>query len=80
MDCTANQDTCKKYDVSGYPTLKIFRNGDFSSDYQGPREAGKFRLLFIDTRMTDIIQDCHYTLKTYFSIAYSHDMCMVCKG
>ena len=23
----------------GYPTLKIFRNGELSSDYNGPREA-----------------------------------------
>ena len=25
--------------VNGYPTLKIFKNGDFSADYNGPREA-----------------------------------------
>lgn len=25
--------------MSGYPTLKIFRNGELSSDYNGPREA-----------------------------------------
>lgn len=25
--------------VNGYPTLKIFKNGALSSDYNGPREA-----------------------------------------
>ena len=26
--------------MSGYPTLKIFRNGAFSADYKGPRDTG----------------------------------------
>ena len=40
VDCTANQDTCGKFGVSGYPTLKIFRNGEMSADYAGPRQEG----------------------------------------
>ncbi|KAK3096713.1 hypothetical protein FSP39_002612 [Pinctada imbricata] len=39
VDCTANEETCKKYGVSGYPTLKIFRAGEFAEEYGGPREA-----------------------------------------
>jgi protein disulfide isomerase family A protein 3 len=39
VDCTANSDTCQKFGVSGYPTLKIFRGGEMSSDYGGPRQA-----------------------------------------
>lgn len=40
VDCTeAGKDTCSQFSVSGYPTLKIFRNGELSSDYNGPREA-----------------------------------------
>ncbi|XP_062595206.1 protein disulfide-isomerase A3-like [Saccostrea cucullata] len=39
VDCTANEEVCKKYGVSGYPTLKIFRAGEFSEEYGGPREA-----------------------------------------
>ncbi|XP_057210618.1 protein disulfide isomerase family A, member 8 isoform X2 [Triplophysa rosa] len=42
VDCTANTETCKKYGVTGYPTLKIFRNGQESSSYDGPRSAGFF--------------------------------------
>jgi len=39
VDCTeAGKSSCQKYGVSGYPTLKIFRNGQ-PSDYEGPRES-----------------------------------------
>lgn len=39
VDCPANTDLCGQFGVSGYPTLKIFRDGQFSADYQGPRSA-----------------------------------------
>lgn len=40
VDCTeGGKDTCGKFSVSGYPTLKIFRDGELSQDYSGPREA-----------------------------------------
>lgn len=40
VDCTeAGKDTCNQFSVTGYPTLKIFRNGDMSQEYNGPREA-----------------------------------------
>jgi len=39
VDCPAHQDVCTKFGVSGYPTLKIFKNGEMSSDYNGPRDA-----------------------------------------
>lgn len=40
VDCTeGGKETCNKHGVSGYPTLKIFRNGEVSQEYQGPREA-----------------------------------------
>ncbi|OAD59096.1 Protein disulfide-isomerase A3 [Eufriesea mexicana] len=40
VDCTeSGKDTCNKYSVNGYPTLKIFSRGDFINDYNGPREA-----------------------------------------
>ncbi|XP_065148039.1 protein disulfide-isomerase A3 [Paramisgurnus dabryanus] len=39
VDCTANSNVCGKYGVSGYPTLKIFRGGEDSGGYDGPRTA-----------------------------------------
>ncbi|XP_034937220.1 protein disulfide-isomerase A3 [Chelonus insularis] len=40
VDCTeAGKDTCSKYGVSGYPTLKIFSKSEVVADYNGPREA-----------------------------------------
>uniref|UniRef100_A0A8C2Q4P8 protein disulfide-isomerase n=1 Tax=Cyprinus carpio TaxID=7962 RepID=A0A8C2Q4P8_CYPCA len=39
VDCTANSNVCGKYGVSGYPTLKIFRDGEDSGGYDGHRTA-----------------------------------------
>ncbi|XP_011302665.1 protein disulfide-isomerase A3 [Fopius arisanus] len=40
VDCTeAGKDTCTKFGVSGYPTLKIFSRSEMVSEYNGPREA-----------------------------------------
>ncbi|KAL3080297.1 hypothetical protein niasHS_012402 [Heterodera schachtii] len=39
VDCTAEKETCDKFGVSGFPTLKIFRKGHVSSEYDGPRDA-----------------------------------------
>lgn len=41
VDCTeGGKETCNKFSVSGYPTLKIFSNGEVKKEYQGPRDAG----------------------------------------
>uniref|UniRef100_A0AAR2LPB3 Protein disulfide-isomerase n=1 Tax=Pygocentrus nattereri TaxID=42514 RepID=A0AAR2LPB3_PYGNA len=39
VDCTVSSETCGRFGVSGYPTLKIFRNGEEASSYEGPRTA-----------------------------------------
>uniref|UniRef100_A0A3Q3XBN6 Protein disulfide-isomerase n=1 Tax=Mola mola TaxID=94237 RepID=A0A3Q3XBN6_MOLML len=39
VDCTANTETCVRFGVTGYPTLKIFRSGRDSAPYDGPRSA-----------------------------------------
>jgi len=40
VDCTANSEICERFGVNGYPTLKIFRNGEDAGSYDGPRTAG----------------------------------------
>ena len=41
IDCTAElgKDRCQENGVQGYPTLKIFKSGEFSQEYNGPRDA-----------------------------------------
>lgn len=38
IDCDAEKDLCQRFNVGGYPTLKIFRNGEVGKDYEGPRD------------------------------------------
>ncbi|CAH1796207.1 unnamed protein product [Owenia fusiformis] len=40
VDCIeAGKEKCSECGVSGYPTLKIFRNGELEADYEGPRDS-----------------------------------------
>uniref|UniRef100_A0A8C7S255 Protein disulfide-isomerase n=1 Tax=Oncorhynchus mykiss TaxID=8022 RepID=A0A8C7S255_ONCMY len=39
VDCTVQNNVCQKYGVSGYPTLKIFKDGEDAGAYDGPRTA-----------------------------------------
>lgn len=39
VDADAHGDLAKKFGVSGYPTIKIFKDGEVAEDYDGPREA-----------------------------------------
>lgn len=40
VDATVEEELAKKYDVNGYPTLKLFKKGQFVEDYRGARTAG----------------------------------------
>jgi len=41
VDCSDDgKETCHRFGVKGYPTLKVFRRGQFEADYAGPRHAG----------------------------------------
>ncbi|KAL3893953.1 MAG: hypothetical protein SGCHY_005545 [Lobulomycetales sp.] len=39
VDCTAQQATCEKYKVKGFPTLKFFQYGEVIQNYQGERNT-----------------------------------------
>lgn len=68
VDCTeSGKETCNKHSVSGYPTLKIFANGDLVGDYNGPREAPGI------VKYMKVFMNCIYyklILKIYFSINF----------
>ncbi len=38
VDCTQEKELCQEFSIRGYPTLKIYRDGDFF-DYSGKRDA-----------------------------------------
>ncbi|VEN40613.1 unnamed protein product [Callosobruchus maculatus] len=37
VDCTENPEVTEEYDISGFPTVKLFKNGKFVADYKGKR-------------------------------------------
>ncbi|CAL1537590.1 unnamed protein product [Lymnaea stagnalis] len=37
VDCTQYKNVCEENEIRGYPTLKIFRNGELLNDYRGGR-------------------------------------------
>nr|XP_047136402.1 probable protein disulfide-isomerase A4 isoform X1 [Hydra vulgaris] len=41
IDCVVNRATCIKYDVHGYPTLKLFKDGEKYADYEGGRTSSQ---------------------------------------
>jgi len=42
VDCDTNKELCKKHGVRGYPTLKLFINGNHKADYSGARQIDNF--------------------------------------
>ncbi|EPY52658.1 protein disulfide isomerase [Schizosaccharomyces cryophilus OY26] len=37
VDCTEEADLCNEYNIRGYPTLSVFKNGGLSNQYSGAR-------------------------------------------
>lgn len=49
---------CSKHGVSGYPTLKAFKQGEKAFDYEGPRDAGKLEICGISVHLVFIWNSC----------------------
>lgn len=45
VDCTAEEELCRSYEVDGYPTLKVFRGPDSHKPYGGARQANSYVIL-----------------------------------
>ena len=39
VDCTVDKELCDRFEVSGFPAVKFFRNGKLVGDYGGERKA-----------------------------------------
>ena len=43
VDCDANESLAKEYQVNGYPTVKVLRNGKEAEDFEGERSLSGIR-------------------------------------
>ena len=43
VDCTSNSDLSNKYNVRGFPTVKIFGSSNGESEYNGSRESEELK-------------------------------------
>lgn len=39
VDATVHEALAQRYEINGFPTLKLFKNGVFKSEYDGKRTA-----------------------------------------
>lgn len=37
VDATFQEQLAQKYEINGFPTLKLFKNGIYKADYEGKR-------------------------------------------
>jgi len=58
VDCTVDTDLCSDQEISGYPTLKLFNNGDLVNGirYRGKREIPAFDKFLADN-VKDAVED-----------------------
>ncbi|KAF7266973.1 hypothetical protein GWI33_019754 [Rhynchophorus ferrugineus] len=44
VDCTENPELAEEYGIQGFPTIKLFKNGKFVTDYDGKRTIEDIKL------------------------------------
>jgi thiol-disulfide isomerase/thioredoxin len=42
INCDENSALCGRYNIQGYPTLLLLKDGDLIADYEGPRSVDSF--------------------------------------
>ena len=53
VDCTKNGQICELYDVGGYPTLALFKNGFKIENYSNRRDLTSFSS-YLDTHLEKV--------------------------
>ena len=43
VNCDSHEDICSKYGIKGYPTIKMFKDGEFVADYDGGRDLDSMK-------------------------------------
>lgn len=53
FDCTKNPEITEEYEISGFPTLKVFQNGKYVTDYTGNRTPEDLKSFIINFKKKD---------------------------
>eukprot|EP00887_Chlorella_sp_A99_P005979 scaffold27.g5979.t1 len=56
VDCTKEAELCTKYEVRGYPTLKLFHGGEAKEQYKGPRALDSLKE-FVDKQARTLLDE-----------------------
>lgn len=57
VDCTVNPEITEQFNIDGFPTIKLFKNGKFIQDYTGKRtveEIKKFVIPYISGKKDEL--------------------------
>ena len=60
MDCVNDgKQLCQRFNIQGYPTIKLFKYGQYVGDYVGQRDRGKRRKTFFEflTRTSWLVKE-----------------------
>eukprot|EP00899_Mesostigma_viride_P002921 jgi/Mesvir1/1262/Mv09550-RA.1 len=49
VDCTVHKNVCSKAEIRGYPTLKVYHNGEEYKKYSGGRDLDALKKFAIET-------------------------------
>ncbi len=67
IDCTEHKEKCNEFDVKGYPTLKLLKDGKVV-DYDGPRETAD---------LLEFLKSDHKEVVVSTTIFVTHVACQV---